>query len=64
MSTSPKIHPLPVSKDIRLLAAIMFTDIVGYTALMQENENNAKAIRDKHRNNPDSDIIPQLPYRR
>lgn len=33
----------------RLLAAIMFTDIVGYTAMMQENEQNAKIIRDRHR---------------
>lgn len=37
-------------KNIRILAAIMFTDIVGYTALMQQDETNAKRIRDKHRN--------------
>jgi len=35
--------------NIRLLAAIMFTDMVGYTALMQEDEVRAKALRDRHR---------------
>lgn len=37
-------------KEIRMLAAIMFTDMVGYTAMMQENERQAKKLRDKHRN--------------
>jgi len=36
-------------KKIRQLAAIMFTDMVGYTALMQEDENKAKQNRDRHR---------------
>lgn len=33
----------------RQLAAIMFTDIEGYTALMQQNEEKAIQSRDKHR---------------
>ena len=33
----------------RQLAAIMFTDIQGYTALMQQNEQKAIRARDKHR---------------
>ena len=34
---------------MRRLAAIMFTDMVGFTALMQEDEHQAKTIRDRHR---------------
>lgn len=33
----------------RQLAAIMFTDIEGYTALMQQNEESAIRVRNKHR---------------
>ncbi|MEM6347126.1 MAG: adenylate/guanylate cyclase domain-containing protein [Bacteroidota bacterium] len=33
----------------RRLAAIMFTDIVGYTALMQESESRAIEVRSRHR---------------
>ena len=36
-------------KRKRQLAAIMFADMVGYTALMQENEEEARLQRDKHR---------------
>ena len=34
---------------MRRLSAIMFTDMVGYTALMQEDESRATALRDRHR---------------
>ncbi len=37
-------------KKTRRLAAVMFTDIVGYTALMQGNEEHAAIVREKHRN--------------
>src|SRR5689334_11510726 len=33
----------------RLLAVIMFTDMTGYTAMMQEDEQKAKLLRDRHR---------------
>jgi adenylate cyclase len=33
----------------RLLVAIMFTDMVGYTAIMQQDEKVAKKLRDLHR---------------
>ena len=33
----------------RQLAAIMFTDIEGYTAMMQHDEEKAIAIKDRHR---------------
>jgi TolB-like protein/class 3 adenylate cyclase/Flp pilus assembly protein TadD len=34
---------------VRQLTAIMFTDMVGYTALMQQDERRAKASRDRQR---------------
>lgn len=37
------------SSNIRLLAAIMFADMVGYTELMQEDEAKAKEDRDRQR---------------
>lgn len=38
-----------IASPHRQLSAIMFTDIVGYTAIMQEDETKAIAIRQKHR---------------
>ncbi|MEL6812236.1 MAG: adenylate/guanylate cyclase domain-containing protein [Bacteroidota bacterium] len=40
----------------RQLAAIMFTDIEGYTALMQNDEGIALSLRDKHRSIFDSSM--------
>jgi len=37
------------SEQSHQLAAIMFTDIEGYTALMQEDEEQAIKIRTEHR---------------
>ena len=37
-------------KGTRRLAAIMFADMMGYTALMQEDEDKARDQRDIHRN--------------
>ncbi|SMO69970.1 TPR end-of-group domain-containing protein [Gracilimonas mengyeensis] len=35
--------------NIRLLAAVMFADIVGYSKMMQQDEERAKALRDRQR---------------
>ncbi len=37
------------TKTSRQLAAVMFTDIVGYTAMMQDDEENASIQRARHR---------------
>ena len=37
------------AKTTRLLAAVMFTDIVGYTAMMQEDEDKANRQKERHR---------------
>ena len=38
-----------VEKQTRHLAAIMFTDVAGYTALMQRDEQKAREVRDRYR---------------
>ena len=43
----PQKHPH--TEPVRQLAAIMFTDIEGYTALMQQDETQAIRLRDVHR---------------
>ncbi len=40
----------------RQLSSIMFTDLVGYTSMMQEDEDNAKKVRDSHREILESEI--------
>ena len=44
---SSTISSMP--EQSRQLAAIMFTDIVGYTALMEEDEEGARVARRRHR---------------
>jgi TolB-like protein/class 3 adenylate cyclase/Tfp pilus assembly protein PilF len=38
-----------LSQRVRQLAAVMFADMTGYTALMQEDEQKAKLLRDRQR---------------
>lgn len=45
-----------MTENIRMLAAIMFADMVGFTALMQEDENMAKSKRDRYRQKLDEEI--------
>ncbi|MGH2562898.1 MAG: adenylate/guanylate cyclase domain-containing protein, partial [Ginsengibacter sp.] len=45
----PGIHSERVSTPVRQLAAVMFADMTGYTAMMQEDEQRAKTLRDRQR---------------
>jgi len=47
---------MPEQTNHRSLAAIMFADMVGYTKLMQQNESQAKILRDRQRNVVDKSI--------
>ncbi|HKR07318.1 MAG TPA: tetratricopeptide repeat protein, partial [Bacteroidia bacterium] len=44
-----KLHDEPSVQKTRQLAAIMFTDMTGYTALMQEDEKKAKILGTRQR---------------
>ena len=47
-------------EGIRQLAAVMFTDMVGFTALMQKDEKKAKNNRDRHRKVLEKHIFEHL----
>ncbi|MCP5046218.1 MAG: guanylate cyclase [bacterium] len=38
-----------MAQNNRQLAAVMFTDMVGYTEMMEQNEDEARTSRDRHR---------------
>ena len=40
---------MTTTTTIRMLAAVMFADIVGYSKMMQDDEQNAKRLRDRQR---------------
>ena len=46
---SPVFQESRTAGLVRQLAAIMFTDMTGYTALMQDDERRAKEMRDRQR---------------
>ncbi|MEP1151177.1 MAG: adenylate/guanylate cyclase domain-containing protein [Balneola sp.] len=48
---------MPEKSNQRSLAAIMFADMVGYTKLMQEDESQAKVLRDRQRSVIDKSIF-------
>lgn len=49
MTTAKSAYSMIKKDKTRRLTAVMFTDIVGYTALMQQNEATAAALRTRHR---------------
>jgi len=49
MMTEPATDTKASSNLTRQLAAVMFADMTGYTALMQEDEQKAKMLRDRQR---------------
>ena len=46
-----------MNNQIRMLSAIMFSDMVGYTALMQNDEQKAKDLRDRYRKVLEENIV-------
>ena len=49
-------QPEAVSQQVRQLAAIMFADMTGYTAMMQEDEERAKTLRSRQKHALDNFI--------
>jgi len=47
---TPAPGPGTPDQQVRQLAAVMFADMTGYTAMMQEDEQKAKVLRDRQRN--------------
>ena len=47
--TETKLHDESSAQKTRQLAAVMFTDMTGYTALMQEDEKKAKILSNRQR---------------
>jgi class 3 adenylate cyclase/Tol biopolymer transport system component len=48
---------MPEDSKARHLGAVMFTDVVGYTAMMQEDEAAARAVRERHRAVLEAEIV-------
>src|SRR5215510_12495770 len=46
---NPAIDNSVPGRQVRQLAAIMFADMTGYTAMMQEDERRAMILRDRQR---------------
>jgi len=49
-----------MNNQTRMLSAVMFSDMVGYTALMQEDEARAKTSRDKYRKVLEENVAKHL----